>query len=114
MIYYTFSSEAAAVAAEQQIVANVKNWVAVNVPDALSADGEKLRGRNAKTGEFEDAYTTKWATPSQIADGRWVFLKPTQETTAPIPVAVFIAGIAAEEAVYDSAWFPPPDIVDII
>ena len=105
MIYYIFNTEQEALAAEQQIVDNVRQWVAANVPDALSEDGLKLRGRNAKTGEFTDAYTTRWADPQQIVDGRWVFTKPTAEKTAPIPVAVFINGIVAEEAIRDENWF---------
>ena len=106
MIYYLFNTEQEALAAEQQIVDNVRQWVSDNVPDALSEDGLKLRGRNAKTGEFTDAYTTRWAIPQQIVDGRWVFSKPTAEKTAPIPVAVFTAGVVAEEANYDENWFP--------
>lgn len=105
MIYYVFNTEAEAQSAEQQIVDNVRNWVAANVPDALSADGIKLRGRNAKTGEFVDAFTNRWAIPTRIADGRWVFQKPTQEKTEPIPVAVFTGGIVATEEEANGAWF---------
>jgi hypothetical protein len=105
MIYYVFDTEEAAATAEQQIVANVRQWVAANVPDALSEDGLKLRGRNAKTGEFTDAYTTRWAVPQQIVDGRWVFVKPTQEKTSPIPAEVFTANIVADEVPYDENWF---------
>lgn len=105
MIYYVFNTEAEAQSAEQQIVDNVRNWVATNVPDALSADGTKLRGRNAKTGEFVDAFTTRWAIPQQVADGRWVFPKPTPEKTEPIPVAVFVANVIAPETEYDAAWW---------
>lgn len=105
MIYYIFNTEQEALAAEQQIVDNVRQWVAENVPDALSEDGTKLRGRNAKTGEFTDAYTTRWAIPQQIVDGRWVFAKPTQEKTFPIPAAVFNANVNSDEAVLDPAWF---------
>lgn len=112
MIYYVFNTEAEALSAEQQIVDNVRNWVAANVPDALSADGTKLRGRNAKTGEFVDAFTTRWAIPQQIADGRWVFTKPTQEKTAPIPVAVFVANVIASETEYDAAWWPQTIDID--
>ena len=109
MTYYVFNTEAEALSAEQQIVDNVRNWVAANVPDALSADGTKLRGRNAKTGEFVDAFTTRWAIPQQIADGRWVFTKPTPEKTAPIPVEVFLQNVVAAESAYDVAWFPETD-----
>ena len=105
MIYYIFNTEQEALAAEQQIVDNVRQWVVANVPDALSEDGLKLRGRNAKTGEFTDAYTTRWAVPQQIVDGRWVFTKPTAEKTSPIPVEVFINGITASENEYNSDWF---------
>lgn len=106
MIYYIFNTEQEALVVEQQIVDNVRQWVAANVPDALSEDGTKLRGRNAKTGELTDIYTTRWAIPQQILDGRWVFAKPTAEKTAPIPIEVFITGIVSEEAAYDANWFP--------
>ena len=105
MTYYIFNTEAEALSAEQQIVNNVRNWVISNVPGALSEDGTKLRGRNAKTGEFVDAFTTRWAIPRQIIDGRWVFEKPTSEKTEPIPVSVFIANIVSEETEYDDGWF---------
>lgn len=110
MIYYIFNTEQEALAAEQQIVDNVRLWVAANVPEALSEDGLKLRGRNAKTGEFTDAYTTRWAIPQQIVGGRWVFAKPTVEKTAPIPVEVFINNIIAEEIEYESNWFQTEEI----
>jgi hypothetical protein len=113
MIYYVFNTEQEALAAEKQIVDNVRQWVAANVPDALSEDGLKLRGRNAKTGEFTDAYTTRWAVPQQIVDGKWVFTKPTAEKTAPIPVEVFINNISAEEAEYETNWFETEELFDI-
>ena len=112
MIYYIFNTEQEALAAEQQIVDNVRQWVEANVPDALSEDGLKLRGRNAKTGEFTDAYTTRWAVPQQILDGRWVFAKPTEEKTAPIPVEAFTNGVIANENEYNSDWFIDIDIME--
>jgi len=111
MIYYIFNTEQEALAAEQQIVDNVRQ-VEANVPDALSEDGLKLRGRNAKTGEFTDAYTTRWAVPQQILDGRWVFAKPTEEKTAPIPVEAFTNGVIANENEYNSDWFIDIDIME--
>jgi hypothetical protein len=105
MTYYIFDTEADALSVEQHIVDNVRAWVTVNVPEALSEDGQKLRGRNAATGEFVDVYTTKWAIPMQTSSGQWVIEKPTAEKTAPIPVEVFLADVAAEEVEYDSAWF---------
>lgn len=108
MTYYVFATENVAVAAESQIVDNVRRWLGENVPAALSSDGEMLRGRNAATGELVDVYTARWAIPRQTASGVWVFEKPTADRTAPIPVEVFTAGITAAEADYDPAWFPPP------
>lgn len=105
MTYYVFNTEAEALSAEQQIVDNVRNWVAANVPEALSEDGTKLNGRNAKTGEFVDVFTTRWAIPQQIADGRFVFTKPTQAKTSPIPVEVFISGVVSIEEEHNETWF---------
>ena len=107
MTFYVFATKSAADAANDRITENVRQFVAANVPDALSDDGERLRGRKADTGSLVDVYTERWADPMQIADGRWVFAKPTQAKTAPLPVAVFLAGVTADEAEYDEAWFPP-------
>jgi len=109
MLFYVFNVEEDANAAAQLIIDNVRNWVSNNLPEALSADGNKLRGRNAATNELVDVYTTRWAVPVQTVDNRWVFLKPTQEKTTPIPLAVFIAGITAAEEEYNPAWFPVDD-----
>jgi hypothetical protein len=39
--------------------------------------GYSKPGVNARTGEVvPDALTTRWASPQQIADGRWVFASP--------------------------------------
>lgn len=108
MMFYVFNTESAAVAAEATIVTNVRQWVAANVPNALSGDGERLRGRNASTGEFVEVYTDRWAIAIKTAAGKWVFAKPTQDKTDPIPVDVFTAGVAASEADYNAAWFPAP------
>lgn len=105
MIYYVFNTEQEALSAEEQIVTNVRAWVTINVPDALSSDGSKLRGRNAQTGEFVDIYTTRWAIPQQITDGRWVFIKPTNDKTSPIPASIFIGNITAVEEEYNETWF---------
>ena len=108
--YYLFATEEDAVAAEARIVANVRTWAEANAPDALSEDKSKLRGRNAATGEFEDHFTERWAIPQQTETGKWVFPVPTQERTTPIPVETFVAGVTADEAEYDSAWFPHEDL----
>ncbi len=108
MTFFVFASKSDAEKTEHDIVGNVRGYLAQQVPDALSSDGRLLRGRNASTGELVDVYTERWAVPQQIADGRWVIPKPTQEKTAPIPVEVFVAGIDADESQYDPAWFASP------
>lgn len=109
MTYYIFETEADAVAAEQRIIDNVRNWVAANAPDALSEDGTKLKGRNAATGELVNVYTERWAIPQQTVTGQWVFPKPTQEQTTPVPLAAFIADVVALETEYDPTWFAQID-----
>lgn len=111
MTYYIFNTEEEALLAEQQIISNVRDWITTNVPDALSSDGSKLRGRNAKTGEFVDVYTTRWAIPQQITDGRWVFPKPTPNITAPIPVEIFLSDVIANEITYNPNWFSSNEIL---
>lgn len=105
MTYYVFTTEEEATTGERRIVENVRNWVATNVPAALSEDGTKLKGRNAATGELVNVYTERWAIPQQTTTGQWVFPKPTQEQAAPIPLSAFIAGIDASEAEHDTTWF---------
>lgn len=105
MIYYIFNTEQEAVTAEQQIINNVRQWVVANVPDALSEDGTKLRGRNAATGQLVDVFTIRWAIPQQINDGRWVFPKPTTEKTSPIPVEIFIENVSSSEEEFNNSWW---------
>lgn len=107
-IFFSFTAKAAADAAADAIVENVRAWLEVNAPSALSEDGSKLRGRNAGTGELVDVFTDCWAVPQQTLAGKWVFPKPTQDKTAPIPVSVFLAGIQATEAEWQASWFPEP------
>jgi hypothetical protein len=106
MIHYVFPNPDTATAAADAIAQNVRDWLAKNVPDALSSDGQKLRGRIASSGAFVDVYTLRWATPELTASGLYVFEKPTQQKTSPIPVGVFLSGIVADEAEYDPTWFP--------
>lgn len=105
MIYYIFNSQSEANLAEQKIVDNIRNWVSINAPDALSEDGTKLKGRNASTGQLVEVYTERWAIPQQTNDNKWVFPKPTIEKTSPIPVEIFLQNINAIEVDYNSEWF---------
>ena len=109
MIYYVFDTEAEAITAENTIVTNIKIWVQTYSPDAITPDGNSLRGRNAKTGELVDHYTTRWAIPKQRLDQKWVFEKPTQSALGPIPLSIVINGIMATEEEYDTSWFPEPE-----
>lgn len=106
MIYYTFQDEAAAIIAEQKICNNVLAWCAANAPEALSADGTKVRCRNAATGNWEeDVFTEHWDTPRQIQDGRYVVCKPYSSGVAPIPVEAVLADITATEAEESPDWW---------
>lgn len=109
MIYYVFDTEAEAITAENTVVTNIKTWVQTYSPDAIGPDGNSLKGRNAKTNELVNNYTTTWAIPAQRLDGKWVFQKPTQPALGPIPLVSVINGITATEAEYDESWFPDPE-----
>ena len=109
MIFYVFDTESEAIAAENTIVTNIKTWVQTYSPDAIGPDGNSLKGRNAKTGELVDVYTTKWAIPTERLDGKWVFEKPTQSAVGPAPLANVINGITATEEEHDQSWFPDPE-----
>ena len=109
MIFYVFETEAEAIAAENTIVTNIKTWVQTYSPDAIGPDGNSLKGRNAKTGELVDNYTTRWAIPKERLDGKWVFEKPTQNALGPVPLASVINGTTATEEEYNESWFPEPE-----
>jgi hypothetical protein len=111
MIYYVFDTEQEALSAESTIVNNIKSWVQTYSPDAIAPDGNSLKGRNAKTGELVNHYTTRWAIPKQRLDDKWVFEKPTQSALSPVPLDSVINGITATEETYDSSWFPEPEIL---
>lgn len=106
MKFYVFPSLESAEKAQAKIVANVRGWLAANAPDALTPDANGVRGRNALSGGLVDVATVRWATPQLASTGKWVFEKPTQEKTSPIPVEVFLDGIVATESDYSKAWFP--------
>jgi hypothetical protein len=105
MKFYTFDTEADAVAAVDAITANVRAWLVANAPDALTPDGDGVRGRNAATRQLVNVATRRWAIPQETVVGKWVFEKPVDAKTAPIPSAVFTAGINASEADYQADWF---------
>lgn len=105
--FYVFPTEAEAAATEQAIVENVKQWVYVNAPDALTIQ-HWLRGRNAANGRLVENYTIRWAVPVQTLSGQWVFEKPTADRTSPVPLEFVLAGIDADESAADSSWFGPP------
>ena len=109
MIFYVFDTEAEAITAENTIVTNIKTWVQTYSPDAIGPDGNSLKGRNAKTGELVDNYTTKWAIPKQRLDEKWVFEKPTQNALGPIPLESVINGIFSIEEEFQIGWFPEPE-----
>lgn len=106
MIFYVFDTEAEAIVAENTIVTNIKTWVQTYSPDAIGPDGNSLKGRNAKTGELVNNYTTKWAIPKERLDGKWVFEKPTQSALGPVPLPSVINGITATEEEYNESWLP--------
>lgn len=108
MLFYVFDSEQDANAVLELIASNVRAWLRQHSPDALSADGNGVRGRNAATGGLTDVVTQRWAVPELTSGGKWVFAVPTQRQTSPIPVSAFTSGIEAPTAEYDPAWFPSP------
>jgi hypothetical protein len=109
MIFYVFDTEADEIAAAHTVVTNIKTWVQTYSPDAIGPDGNSLRGRNAKTGELVDNYTTKWAIPKERLDGKWVFEKPTQSSLGPVSLDSAINGISATEEEFQLDWFPEPE-----
>lgn len=106
-MFYVFSTEANAIAAEQLIVENVRQWVEANAPDALTPENW-LRGRNAANGQLNENCTTRWAVPVQVLSGQWIFEKPTADRTRPVPIETVLQGIIADESMASPAWFGTP------
>lgn len=77
MTYLQFSSRDAAVAAVEQINANLRAAISSANPEAIAADGS-LIGRNAASGALDPAATrtTTWAIPQEQADSTWVIPSP--------------------------------------
>jgi hypothetical protein len=106
MTYYIFNTENEAILTEAKIVLNIKNWIIQNNSEVLSSDLNGIKGKNAKTGEWDDSITTnKWAIPEQTNDGKWVFLKPQQNNVNPIPIEIALDDVNAQEQEYNSEWF---------
>jgi hypothetical protein len=106
MIYYIFNTQEEALVTEKHIVDNIKNWVIINNPESLTSDGDALKGKNAKTGKWEESgNTSRWAIPEKTKDDKWVFLKPTQDKVSPIPIEIVLNNINAQEIEYDINWF---------
>ncbi len=111
MTFYVFNTRSQAEQAEATIVKNVRDWVSLNMSEAIS-EGGHLRGRNAATGELSDAVTTRWDEPRLLADGRFAILKPTAQAVAPMDLADALSGVTADEmtqAEYEDAK-PAPSL----
>jgi hypothetical protein len=93
-MYLIFPSEEEALTAEATICENIRNWVSMAVPEAVTEDGA-IRSRSANDGNFTDAVTTRWAIPRETASGLWAFLAPSQESINPVPLEVAMNGISA-------------------
>ena len=105
MICYIFDTESDAIAGEQTITGNIREWVRANHPDSLTPEGH-LRSRNAATGQLTDWVTVRWATPWQRTDGKWVVTKPTANEVLPVPIDAVLDGVVAAEEEWSSSWLP--------
>ena len=111
MIYYTFNTQEEALETEKHIVDNIKNWVLINNPEALTNNGDALKGKNAKTGQWEESgNTSRWAIPEKTINDKWVFLKPTQDKVSSIPIEIVLNNINATEEIYNQEWFYTQEI----
>lgn len=105
MAHFLFDDKPSALAAEALICDNIRSFVAANIPDALTEDGS-IRGRRVDTGEYGPGVTSRWDDPRQTLDGRWAIQIPTKNEVAPIPLAVVLAGVTAEQG--EPEWPVPP------
>ena len=97
MTYLIFSTEADALAADQQIVANVATYAAVNTPERLAPD-QTIICYNAATGELDPnaQHIERWATPVEYVEG-WGFVKPEVSQVSPMTVAEVLVGVGGTE-----------------
>ena len=97
MTYLIFSTEADALAADQQIVTNVVTYAAANTPERLAPD-QTIICYNAATGELAlDAQRIeRWAAPVEYVEG-WGFPKPEVDQVLPMTVAEVLAGVGGTE-----------------
>ena len=97
MTYLIFPAEADALAADQQIVANVVTYAAANTPERLAPD-QTLIYYNAATGALapEAQRVERWAVPVEYVEG-WGFAKPEANQVAPMTVAEVLTGVGGTE-----------------
>lgn len=93
MAYIIFPTEPEAIAAEAQVMANVRAFVQQHAPERLSPDGG-LIGVNAATGQLDPSaqQVERWALPQHYKEG-WAFPVPLEFEIAPMPVEAFMADV---------------------
>lgn len=94
--YLLFTDEAAAIAGEARARENVLRALASIAPERLPGDGT-IYSVSAATWQVIPAAqrTERWAIP-EAARGGWIMPVPTEQEIAPIPLAVFLAGVGGE------------------
>lgn len=97
MSYLLFASRSEAIAAEARACDNVRRAIAVIAPERLAPDGS-IYGISAATWAIQPTAqrTERWAIPEEAAGG-WVMRVPDGPEIAPIPLAVFLAGVGGQE-----------------
>lgn len=97
MTYLIFSTEADALAADQQIAVNVATYAAVNTPERLAPD-HTIICYNAATGELapEAQHIERWAIPEEYVEG-WGFPKPKDNQVQPMTAVEVLADVGGTE-----------------
>ena len=107
MTYLIFSTEADALAADQQIVTNVVTYAAANTPERL-APNQTIICYNAATGALapDVQHIEHWAAPVEYVEG-WGFPKPEVDQVLPMTVAEVLAGVGGTEVSDVTPVLPP-------
>ena len=95
--FLLFTTEAEAIAAEARATSNVREYVRQVQPDRVAEDGT-LIGINANTWQPQPAAarTVRWAVPEE-GDAGWLMPLPTIEQIYPVPIYIFMDGLAGRQ-----------------
>lgn len=94
-MFLIFSTQQEAELANQQIIDNIRHYLAQYLPDRVHPDGLvaiDLEGHPMTNA----AITTDWGIPQEYQEG-WAIAKPEQKDVGRVPIASVLAGVGGTE-----------------